>query len=842
MAGSFAFSVAGNVLNKLGSVALEGICLAWGVQREFEKLMETLTAIKAVLLNAEEQQARNRELRLWLEKFKDACYEVEDLLDEFEIEALRRQVLERGSTGRKVRHFFSGSNPLAFRFRMGYKIKKANEMLNEIAATKAKFGLIEKHETKNVVHSERETYSFVKTSDFIGRDEDKEKIIEFLMHPTDGEDIPVLPIVGIGGLGKTALAQLVFNDERVKVHFELRIWVCVTEDFDIKQLMIKIIKSATGEKCKDMNKEELHKILQDRLSGKRFLLVLDDLWNEDKKEWIELKNLLAMGAEGSKIIVTTRSNKVATITGTIPQYDLENLSYENSLSLFLKLAFKEGEEKQYPNLVKIGEKIVEKCKGVALAVKTLGSLLCSTIEEHDWKLVRDSEIWRLEQKENDILPALKLSYDHLPWYLKQCFAYCSVFPKDYEFTNLKLVSFWMAHGFLQSSNKNEKPEDIGHRYIHELRSRSLFQQVEDFLLFSTFKMHDLAHDLALSVAQNGVKSFNQDSTRNVRHLWIDLSEQDTSKLPNNLNHLRTLFLISEGQTGSSEALIAKCISRSKHLRVLDLSDSSLEQLPKSIRYLKRLRYLNINENVRIKKLPNFICNLQSLQALNLGGCKEIEELPKDIRYLINLRALMITTKQTSLQENGIGCLSSLQCLGVGECENLRYLFEDMESLTALRTLIIAECKNLISLPQGFKYLTALETLKISDCEKLDLSVGLEFGGKEDGSLRKLFIGGLPKLESLPQWILLGSTKTLQLLYIEKLKNLSTLPTWFQNLISLQRLMILDCPKLSYLPEGMQQLTALKKLEIELCPKLSERCIEETGEDWPKIAHVPDLNL
>ncbi|XVE96087.1 hypothetical protein REPUB_Repub02eG0191000 [Reevesia pubescens] len=247
-----------NSCRDLGSVV--EIEFAWRGVSEFEKLKETLTAIKAVLLDAEEQ-AGNHELNLWLERFKDACYEVEDLLDEFEIEALRRQVLERGSTGRKVRHFFSGSNPLAFRFRMGYKIKKANEILNEIASKKTKFHLIEKHETKKVMHSERETYSVVKTSDVIGRDEDKEMIIEFLMHSTDGEDIPVLPIVGIGGLGKTALAQLVFNDEKVNMHFELRIWVCVAEDFDIKELMIKIIKSATGVKCKDMNKEELHKVL-----------------------------------------------------------------------------------------------------------------------------------------------------------------------------------------------------------------------------------------------------------------------------------------------------------------------------------------------------------------------------------------------------------------------------------------------------------------------------------------------------------------------------------------------------------------------------------------------------
>ncbi|TYJ41484.1 hypothetical protein E1A91_A03G024600v1 [Gossypium mustelinum] len=761
MAESFAFEIAAKVLEKLGSAAYERICVAWGVREEFEKLKLTLAAIRAVVLDAEQQQARSQELSLWLQRFKDACYDVEDLIDEFEIQELRRQVLEQGSTGRKVRHFFSGSNPLAFRFRMGYKIKKANERLNEIAAEKARFHLTEKHET-NVIHRERETYSFVKTSSVIGRDEAKQHLVNFLMDPTDGEDIPVLPIVGIGGIGKTTLAQLVFNEESVKSHFELRIWVCVTEDFDIKQLMIKIFKSATGMNCKDMNKEELHKVLQDCLNGKRFLMVLDDVWNEDKKKWSELKDLLCGGAQGSRIIVTTRSRKVATVTGTTPQYDLEHLSYENSLSLFLKLAFKEGEEK-HDNL-------------------TLGSLLCSTRIQHDWELVRDCELWKLKQEENDILPALKLSYDHLPWYLKQCFAFCSVFPKDFEFDHLFLVSLWMANGFLQSPYENEEPEDIGNRYIQELLSRSFFQQVEDNFFPFIFKMHDLVHDVALSVAQNEVNSCNHYSTGNVRHLWFDLSKQDASQLPNNLGCLRSLLLLDEEGKADSESLIAAVISRSKHLRIT-----------------------------------------------------------KRHRYLISLRELWVTTKQTRLHEKGISCLTSLRTLIFSECENLEKLFEDIQNLTALRELYINNCHNLVSLPQGLKYLTTLENLAIVNCENLDLTMEeLELERKEDGSLRKLAIGGVPKLESLPQWILLGSAKTLQHLCIGELENLSTLPTWFQHLTSLQILEIDDCPKLLFLPEGMQHLTALKRFMIERCPKLSKRCIEETGEDWRKIAHILDF--
>ncbi|KAL4297741.1 hypothetical protein GQ457_12G008810 [Hibiscus cannabinus] len=401
-----AVAVAETVSGKLRSAAFQEICSMWDVRDDVEKL-------KDVLVDAEEQQMHNREITFWLRKFKCACYHVEDLLDEVEMEALRKKILERGGcTGRKVGHFFSSSNPLAFRFRMGRKMREAKKMLGEIAINKSKFHLLEgRPSVKNVIHGERETYSFVKTSNVIGRDEDKENIVHFLMNPTDGEgegeDVPVLPIVGIGGVGKTALAQLVFNNERVKSHFESRIWVCVAEDFDIKQLMIKTIKSATGMKCTDMNKEELHKDLHDCLNDKRCFMVLDDVWNEDKRLWNELKDLLCGGAaQGSKIIVTTGTQKVATITGTVPHYDLEHLSDENCLSLFLKLAFKEGEEKQHKNLVRIGEEIVPKCIGVALAVETLGSLLCSTREERDWKVVRDSEIWRLEQKENGILPAL----------------------------------------------------------------------------------------------------------------------------------------------------------------------------------------------------------------------------------------------------------------------------------------------------------------------------------------------------------------------------------------------------------------------------------------------------
>ncbi|XP_030936364.1 putative disease resistance protein RGA4 [Quercus lobata] len=220
-------------------------------------------------------------------------------------------------------------------------------------------------------------------------------------------------------------------------------------------------------------------LLRNNLDGKKFLLVLDDLWNEDRGKWIELRNLLMGGANGSKILVTTRSPTIASMMGTMSPYNLEGLLHQECLYLFIKWAFDEGKERQHTNLVEIGDAIVKKCKGVPLAVKSLGSLLYSKLDERDWLFVRDNEMWKLNRKEGDILSILQLSYNQMPSYLKQCFAFLSLFPKDYEFNTFDLIPFWMANGFLQSPNENQEPEDIGNQYIDELYSKCFLEDYID---------------------------------------------------------------------------------------------------------------------------------------------------------------------------------------------------------------------------------------------------------------------------------------------------------------------------------------------------------------------------
>ena len=616
-----AHGLTGNVLQQLGSLIYQEVSSAWGVKSDLTQLERTVKAINAVLLDAEEKQASDHGLSLWLGELKDVLKDAENVLDEFQYIVLQKEVMKRyWSTSKKVRYFFSGSNPLVFRFEMAHKIKDIRGKVDDIAADKDKFNLAQAFEDRKItMHGRDMTHSFVDPSDVIGRDDDREKIIHLLMEQAAGRNVSVIPIVGIGGLGKTTLAKLVYNDERVARHFQLRKWVCVSEDFDVRSLIIEILKSPVGSINKNLSIDQLQILLRELLKDKKFLLVLDDVWNDDHNKWIELKSLLLGGCKGSKIIITTRKSSVATIMGTVTTYNLDGLSQEYCLSLFKKLAFKEGEENLYPNLLEIGKEIVGKCKGVPLAIRTLAGILYSKVDENKWKFVRDNEIWNLEQKQGDILPALRLSYNQLPFQLKQCFAYCSLFPKDYEFTSCLLVQFWMAHGLLQSpDNENQDLEDIGDLYIKELMSRSLFQDVYYDAVFAyTFKMHDLVHDLAISIAKGECSVVTKMSTLAVEvcHLSILESGQEVTTQLEKLSKVQTIIF----QTEESMSILKACISRFKYLRVLDLCNSSFEMLPNSIGSLKYLRYLDLTRKDRIKQLPDSICKLYSLQTLLLGG-------------------------------------------------------------------------------------------------------------------------------------------------------------------------------------------------------------------------------
>ncbi|KAM7478196.1 hypothetical protein LguiA_026409 [Lonicera macranthoides] len=444
MAESFVFQTVGQILGKLTTLTFREIGLIWGVKKEFKRLELTVSAIKAVLLDAAEQKKKNRQVEDWLEKLQDVLYDVDDVLDDFMTEDLRRKVVIKGSKRKAVKNFFSSSNSLALCITMSRKLKKIRSRLEDTDADRKKFQLVERVLDNSIAYPLREqTHSFVRASDVIGRDLDKNRIIELLLNGSSSsassstiENIYVLPIAGLGGLGKTTLAKLVYNDDVITSNFERRLWICVSEEFELKKIIEKIMKNDTGgvdHAHLDLN--QLQATLRTNLDSKKFLLVLDDVWNEDRKKWMDLKDLLSSGSHGSKIVVTTRKKTTLEMMRTLEPYELNGLSNDECMSIFIKCAFREGEEIHYPKLVEIGRAIVKKCSGLPLAVKSLGSLLYTKREEREWDYINDNDIWKIEQEENDILPILKLSYDEMPLHLKKCFAYCASFQKDRKTTN-----------------------------------------------------------------------------------------------------------------------------------------------------------------------------------------------------------------------------------------------------------------------------------------------------------------------------------------------------------------------------------------------------------------------
>lgn len=829
------------LLGVLAPLVLEQVVLPFGVRKQLGDLKDKLSDIQAVLSDAEEQERESPAVKNWLTKLKDAVNDADDLLDQIATEELRSQV-EGGSVEQKVYNFFSSFNPLAIRYKIGHRIKNIMERLDEIATSMRSFHFLVSPLVWQVEHNHRETHSFEDSIHVIGRDHERETILGHLLSSSN-QDVTVIAIVGIGGLGKTTVARLVYNDYTVAHHFDLRMWARVSENFDLKRVTKKVLKSATNVDCGNLEMDQLQNQLRDSLRDQRFLLVLDDVWNEKKDEWDRLKELLtSTNGNGSKIIVTTRSQTVCTVMSASVIYHLEGLSESDCWWLFKKCAFQDWEDNKYPKLEQIGMQIMKKCGGVPLMARTLGGMLYSKTEERDWLYVQNNDICRLPQSETDILPALTLSYYYMPSYLKQCFGYCSLFPKGYLIHREHLIQLWMAQGYIRlpESDQDRQLEDIGNMYFNQLLSRCFFHVVDEAFdsTILTFRVHDLVLDLAEWVAGTECHLVKYDTInftnrfRHISYLESKFLYSDTVGLfPSNL---RTL-LFPQLNGSADESSLVNIISRYKYIRVMDLSGSDIEKLPNSIGELKHLRYLDVSGNRSIQTLPGSTCKLYNLQTLKLSGCERLEKLPKGIGKLIKLRHLDVTSREKCWTRNLMSGLTSLQTLFIAKCDYLTSLSEVLQHLTSLRKLRIVNCKRLASLSDITQHLTALENLVIWDCPNLCLTQNDMEGIK---SLRSLDVGGIPMLEDLPQG-LQHAASTLQYLSIAYCHGLTALPDWLGNLTLLQRLEIVNCPNLKSLPPGVCSLTALQVLVIVRCPDLEKRCTD-SGPDRSNIAHIPQI--
>ncbi|KAI9073425.1 hypothetical protein K1719_044610 [Acacia pycnantha] len=678
-------------LETLSSLIHKELVSFLGVDREMRKLSSILTTIKAVLEDAEEKQITDKALKNWLRKLRDAGHLLDDILDEYSTHALSLECQDKTS-----------------------------------------------HERRNQVMEWRQTTSIITQPQFYGREVDKEKIVAFLVgdDASNLEDVSVYPITGIGGLGKTTLAQQVFHDRRAVDHFELRIWVCVSEDFNMKRISKAIIDSTWA--C--LRRFRSRTLTETTSRG------VHQFWS-----LLVLQRLLALQS-------------------FLPEDDCWELFRQGAFGL---------EMEERVELVAIGKEIVKKCKGVPLAAKTLGSLLRFQSDEKDWLHIKE------------------------------------MFPKDHTMSKKRVIELWMANAFI-STNEECEVEDVGDRVWNELYLRSFFEDVEirEWDQDTVFKMHDLIHDLAQFVMEeecctstfksspHELRNLKLEGSLHIRHLERVRSLTDAKEANLADKHLNELVLSwernEESQSEENDEHILEDLQPHSQLKSLLIGGYFGTQFPRWMdnesyddgvaRGFNNLKFLSLEKLPNLVKLSRadgdivFPC----LSTLHISHC------PKLI-----LPCLQRVTELIMLKESNGDLLASIQ------------------NLHNLERLWFIKDKDLISFPNGM-----LGELQISRCENLE-------------TLTEQALQGLHSL------------KRLTICRYAKFK----LSAGFRYLTALEDLTIEGCPEVEHLPEALQHAMALQSLGLYDLPNIAffltgwetlelvKRCKDETGEDWPKIAHV-----
>ncbi|XP_019077669.1 putative disease resistance RPP13-like protein 1 [Vitis vinifera] len=774
------------------------------VDLTLQEWRKKLLHIEAVMNDAEEKQIRERAVKVWLDDLKALAYDIEDVLDELVTKANRHSLTEGPQpSSSKVRKFIPTFHP-------------SREGVGEFLFSA----------------EERLTTSLVDEFGVYGRDADREKIMELFLSDEVSADqkVGVIPIVGMGGVGKTTLAQIIYNDKRVEDYFDTRIWVCVSDQFDLVEITKAILESVTKDSSHSRNLQFLQDGLKKELNGKRFLLVLDDIWNENPNNWSVLQAPFRVGAHGSFVMVTTRNENVASIMRTTASYHLNELSDKYCWSLFAHLAFENITSDALQSLELIGKKIVKKCKGLPLAAKTLGGLLRSKQDENAWKEMLNNKIWDLPADQSSILPALHLSYHYLPTKLKQCFAYCSIFPKGYEFEKKQLILLWMGEGLVNGSRRGETVEkegklkhlrylDLSYTAIHKLPESIVPSEIGKLINLRYFDISKTKLE-GMPMGINRLKDLQVLTTFVVgwKHAAARIKDlRDLSQLGGTLSILNLQNVVC-----AADALEANLKDKGKLDDLVfgwdcnavsgDLQNQT--RVLENLQPHKKLKTLTI-EYYYGTKFPNWLGDpsFMNLVFLQLKSCKNCLSLPPigQLQSLKGLSIVKIGVQRVGPEFCGNGSGSS-SFKPFGSLKTLK--FEEMlewEEWTCsqvefpcLEELYVQKCPKLKGdIP---KHLPLLTKLEITECGQL--------------------VDSLPMVPSLCELkltecndVVFRSAVDITSLTSLIVNDICKIPLELQHLHSLVRLTIDGCPELREVPPILRKLNSLKQLVIKGCSSL-----------------------
>ncbi|XP_057800188.1 putative late blight resistance protein homolog R1A-10 [Salvia miltiorrhiza] len=667
----------------------------------------------------------------------------------------------------------------------------------------------------------------------VGFDEDRLQILSWLR--SYSSELQVLPIVGMGGIGKSTLAKIVYDDTFMTYHFDFHAWVTISKDYSVESILSNLLASMKGKGIQaesDLQCEEKESEIYKYLKGRRYLIVMDDMWST--VAWDQVRRLLPDDNNGSRILLTTRLKNVATYTSSMsPIHTMRFLDDQQSWRLFQKKVF--GDQDCPVELQDIGKKYVKRCEGLPLSIVTVAGLLS--------KIDRTPKLWKRIGANDGQLETilLSLSYKHLPRHLRECFLYMAGFPKEYEIRVSELIKLWVAEGFLEGRDESKTLEEVAEDVLEVLVEQSLVlvtSKKSDGKI-KRCKLHNVVRDFCSRQAgeekfllpimdyfPNPIvrRHFLPQVLQNHQRIsvsWCDLDLKDST----HSSCTRSIICIS--QRGYRPKGSIENFKSLKVLHVLHRNDHAFWDLGQ-VFDLIHLTYLA--SNIPSSIVPSAISKLHNLQTLIIYRSEV--SLPKEIWRLWQLRHL-IAFSFLPLPDPSYSYVKNIQTLSLAT--NFVFSESMVDKIPNIRKLEI--CYSFVTFGPSPKFynvrdLHRLEKLKLVTRSSFQMCPTFNF----PGSLKKLELSGwrlpwtnmlvlgqLPSLQVLKlknhacygeHWKTIeGGFVNLRVLHIDE-SNLQNWTTESSHFPRLQRLMLHRCPYLSEIPVDIGKIPTLEQIEID----------------------------